>query len=237
MYESFHYLTLVSTHSIFKLLGLAKLTREEKCFLVIVTVCFLLSWKRFCTLREHLQKSRTTQPFLSRQRTEGKNNSETEVSTSWKITVIRSLKTSTCLFPFHLHWRTKLTINVCQVEFASLWCKRGSLFHICPSKLWCFPFKSLEVLSWKIQFKEFKFQFLLEYYLLKAPFNNNAIISPTLLLSFQNHCASVRKVSEPHGSEGMGRKRSVNVWTPKLEEKFLNSLHPLPKFSCCTSQY
>ena len=82
-------------------------------------------------------------------RTDGNNTSEAKASAGWKIIVMQSLRRSTCLFPFHLCWCTKLTIHVCLVESVSLWCKRGNLFHIrlsnfdvSLSRVWkCFPEK------------------------------------------------------------------------------------------------
>lgn len=109
-------------------------------------------------------------PFWSRQRTEGNNIQKTEVPISWEIIVISSLRTSTYPFPFYLCWHTKFTINVCQIEFMSLWCKRGNFFRICPSD---FDVSLSRVWKWfpgKILFKECEFHFSLQCYCLKAPF-------------------------------------------------------------------
>ena len=138
------------TCSVFKHLGLCQTERREKCSFMIVTIVFPIILKevahlKWAPLKNHVPRS----PFWSRQWTEGSNNSETKVSISWWVIEISSLRTSTCLFPFDLRWCAKLTRNMCQVEFTSLWCKRGSLFHICPSnfdvslsRVWkCFPEK------------------------------------------------------------------------------------------------
>lgn len=134
-------------------------------------------------------------PFWSRQRTEGNNIQKTEVPISWEIIVISSLRTSTYPFPFYLCWHTKFTINVCQIEFMSLWCKRGNFFRICPSD---FDVSLSRVWKWfpgKILFKEWSF---ISRYNVTAWRPHSSVISMAFSLSFLNHHVSVRKVSELH---------------------------------------
>lgn len=127
----------------------AKLIGKKMFSHDIYNLCFLLSWKRYLK-RIPLKIMYHPVPLGIGRGWKGiiiqKQSSQ---SAERYFYVISSLRTSMCLFPFHLRWCTKHTINVCQVEFVSHWCKRGSLFNICPSnfdvsfsRVWkCFPEK------------------------------------------------------------------------------------------------